>query len=389
MRAAARVLHHVEGALGFVHQQRRAALLRAVRALLKGGALWLSALGRSIDDPLTHKHAIKAIDRVLGNRALQLLRVDIYAAMISLLLRRKQRVVVLVDITEFRPGICALTAALAMNGRGVPLYDQVRSKKTLQKPASIRAFLRALQRILGDVRPVLVTDAGFESPWFDLVVEHGWDYVGRVRHQTKFLRGGHWVGVKVLHRLATSRTRCLGWLPFPRQRPCPRRLVLSPRVLLKGRTRKNTRGRKRRTHNDRRCSKSAREPWLLATSLQGSSHAVVTLYAQRMQIEQNYRDTKNHRWGWRFNQTRSRSNQRLEMLLLIGAIATFVVLGFGALAEKLQLHKRYQANTLYRRRVLSFFTLGLFVLRDRYAPLVPAPRPFLSEFRRNVFRWVT
>jgi hypothetical protein len=112
----------------------------------------------------------------------------------------------------------------------------------------------------------------------------------------------------------------------------------------------------------------------------------VNIYAQRMQIEQNYRDTKNHRWGWRFDQTRSRSNERLEMLLLIGAIATFIVLGFGCLAEKLQLHRRFQANTVGHRRVLSLFTLGLFVVRDSYAPLRPAASTLLTEFRRMIFR---
>src|SRR5687768_11215908 len=99
-----------------------------------------------------------------------------------------------------------------MSGRGVPLYEQVRSKKTIHRPASIQSFLRALQRILRDVRPVLVTDAAFESPWFDQIVELGWDYVGRVRHQTKFLLDGEWVGVQALHRLATVRA-LLGMAP--------------------------------------------------------------------------------------------------------------------------------------------------------------------------------
>jgi hypothetical protein len=89
VRATARVLQHLDAALGFVHQQRRKALLRAVRALIRGGALWLSALGRAIDDPLVHKHAIKAIDRVLGNRALHQLRVEIYASLAALLVRHK------------------------------------------------------------------------------------------------------------------------------------------------------------------------------------------------------------------------------------------------------------------------------------------------------------
>ena len=72
-----------------------------------------------------------------------------------------------------------------------------------------------------------------------------------------------------------------------------------------------------RTHNDRRCEKSAKEPWLLATSMSANAQTVVDIYSFRMQIEQNYRDTKNHRWGWALDQRRSRSYERIEVLLLM------------------------------------------------------------------------
>jgi hypothetical protein len=387
VRASARVLQQVSSALGFVHAQRRSALLRAVGALIGGGALWLSALGRAIDDPIAPKHAIKAVDRVLGNKALHRQHEAIYAALAALMLRGQQLVVVLVDITDVRPGTCALTASVAMQGRSIPLYALVRSKHSIRKRSTAQAFLQGLRRVLPPaVRPVLVTDAGFESPWFDQVAELGWDYVGRVRNRTKFLLEDRWVGVHTLHRCAGRHARCLGQLRFPRDRPRLRRLVLSAMPKAKGRTRKNTQGRKGRRKNDYRCAKSAREPWLLATSLGCSSRLVVDIYAQRMQIEQNYRDAKNHRWGWRLNQTRSRSNARLQMLLLIAAISMLVVLAFGCFAESHALHKRYQANTLYRRRVLSFFTLGRFALHDRHLELTPSPSRLLSEIRRRIYR---
>lgn len=387
MRAAARVLQQLEATLEFMHEQRRSALFRAVRALIGGGALWLSSLGRSLDDATAAKHGIKAIDRLLGNTALHTQRHEIYAALARTLLRGRRQAVVLVDTTELRPGVCALTAALAMQGRSIPLLAQVRSKRTIGKRPSIRTFLRALQRVLPlDVEPILVTDAGFESPWFDQVAEMGWHYVGRVRHQTKFeIDDGYWVGAKELHRCAGHHARHLGYLRFPRHRPRARRLVVSPLPKHQGRTRRNIRGRKGRTVNDRRCAKSAREPWLLCTSLQCRSWVIVDIYAQRMQIEQNYRDTKNHRWGWRLDQSRSRSNARLEVLMLIAAIAMFVVLAFGCFAERNALHKRFQANTLYRRRVLSFFTLGIFTLRDRHLALMPALRELIAEIRRRLY----
>ena len=178
----------------------------------------------------------------------------------------------------------------------------------------------------------------------------------------------------------------LGELPFPRHRPRPRRIVLSQRPEAKGRTRLNAYGLKGRTIGDRRCQQSAREPWVLATSLNCASHVVVSVYALRMQIEQNYRDTKNHRWGWRLDQSRSRSNRRLEMLLLIAAIAMCVVLAFGCAAERAGLHKLYQANTVLHRRVLSFFTLGLFVLRSNLRGWTASPSRLFAEIRSRIYR---
>ncbi len=72
---------------------------------------------------------------------------------------------------------------------------------------------------------------------------------------------------------------------------------------------------------------SAREPWLLASSLglrHLSADAIVGLYSQRMRIEQSFRDTKNLRVGQGMEVARSRGKQRLEMLLLIAHLALFV-----------------------------------------------------------------
>ena len=53
------------------HATRAAALLRVVGALLAGGKLSLTHLGRSLSGPAQVKHQIKAVDRLLANRHLQ------------------------------------------------------------------------------------------------------------------------------------------------------------------------------------------------------------------------------------------------------------------------------------------------------------------------------
>jgi len=360
--------------LDVIHRQRCDALWRVVGALLVGGKAWLTGLGRHLSEPGHDKHGIKAVDRLLGNRALHKDRLGVYAAVAAWLLRGLREPILLVDITEIRPGVCALTASVALSGRSLPIYGLLRRKKSINRRRTLNTFLNHLACVVpSSVVPILVTDAGFESPWFDEVQGRGWHYVGRVRHRTRFLWEGTWVGAKELHTLANGHHRNLGPVSFPRQNPCARRLVLSKRPVPKGRRRNNTRGRKGNTSTDKRCRKGASEPWLLATSLSCSADQVVRIYATRMQIEQNYRDTKNHRWGWQMSFSRSRSNQRLENLLLIVALAMLATLAAGAIAEATQHHLRYQANTTRHRRVLSWFFLGV-ALFQRKDPFLTAAR---------------
>ncbi len=67
--------------------------------------------------------------------------------------------------------------------------------------------------------------------------------------------------------------------------------------------------------------------WLLAASLSLAELCVtdiVCLYAKRMQIEQSFRDLKSHRYGCAFEDTLTRDPRRLEMLLLIHALASLL-----------------------------------------------------------------
>ena len=71
-----------------------------------------------------------------------------------------------------------------------------------------------------------------------------------------------------------------------------------------------------------------RAPWLLATSLpheRGCERRIKQLYAMRMQIEEMLRDNKSHRWGFGLRYARSSSAHRIEVLLLIAALASLVL----------------------------------------------------------------
>ncbi len=62
------------------HRARAAAVARVVDALLSGGSLSLTQLGRHRRGDAYVKHHIKAVDRLLGNKHLQRERDGIYRA---------------------------------------------------------------------------------------------------------------------------------------------------------------------------------------------------------------------------------------------------------------------------------------------------------------------
>lgn len=365
------ILHsRLTEAMDFMHSARWRALWLVARAVITGEQLWLTALGRSRPGSAHVKHSIKAVDRLLGSRQLFADRRLVYRGLASLIIPPGSCPIVLVDVVEIRPRWFALVASVPFAGRSFVVYACVSRCHKPRKPALVR-FLRDLGQILPSSRPVLVTDAGFESPWFDAVASVGWDFVGRVRNATKLLIDGKWVGNKQVHRRATNRARSLGCVAFPRNSPTKRRMVLA-RKPKSGHRRRYTRGGrigKRRVDHEQR--RNAREPWLLATSLTSRPSIIVAIFARRMRIEQTFRDVKNFRWGWSLRHCGSRSRQRLELLLLIGALALLVQQVIGRAAENLNLAREHQANTERRRRVLSIFVLGGLVLRGADRHRVP------------------
>jgi hypothetical protein len=355
----------------FMHAARWRALWIGVLALLRGEQLWLTALGRARPGATSPKHAIKAIDRLLGNKLLHTERRLVYRALAEQLVRPGARPVIIVDTVEVRAGWFGLVATVPFRGRSFPIHGHVTRRSKPRGPALVR-FLRDLKTIVPEgCRPVLLTDAGFESPWFEAVEAIGWDYVGRVRNNTQFLIDGTWTPNRTLHRRATNRAKNLGLIEFPKSNPKPRRLVLAKKPTTSHRRRRGRSGRIIHKSTDRRMRQSAREPWLLATSLTSQPSSIVTIFALRMRIEQTFRDAKNFRWGLSLRHAGSRTAHRLEILLLIGAIATFILQVIGFAAENLGLQNDHQANTERRRRVISIFVLGTFIYRHRDERVTP------------------
>lgn len=158
----------------------------------------------------------------------------------------------------------------------------------------------------------------------------------------------------------------------------------------RGRHRLNIYGHRRLGRASEKCARSAHEPWLLAASPaldHLSTETIIKLYAQRMRIEQSFRDTKNLRWGQGLQITRSRSRERLQMLLPIAHLAGFVQRPIGEDAKARQLELQFSPTNRTQRAQVSTLALARRILA---APahwlnqLTPwAARPPLTEQART------
>lgn len=362
MRALEILQEYLTKNLDKVHAQRVAAVWRAVDGLMHGGRLWLTALGRDLPGRCDDKHRIKAIDRLLGNKGMHAELPRFYCAMAKWLLRRTKEPTLLVDWTGVGARHHLLTAALCFSGRALPIFSQVYPDKMKNGLKAQTRFLRALADIIpADCTPIIVTDAGFHSAWFEQVAQLGWHFVGRIRANPQVKIDEKWVLAKSLYKHASNAPKNLGKLWLYKSHPLQYRFVVSKRPK-KGRKRKTTEGKRRVSTMDTVCASQNREPWLLVTSLQCNAKIVVGIYGMRMQIEESFRDLKNHRHGWALRHIGCRTTQRIEVLLMIAALANVAMHIIGLAAEQKGLQRQYQANTIRSRRVFSLFVLGKLVL---------------------------
>ena len=132
------------------HQARVAALVRVVGALLSGGKLALTHLGRHRAGRAFVKHHIKAVDRLLGNRHLHQEREDVYRALARTVLGRVARPVILVDWADsaLAPKQLILKAAVPVKGRAISLYEDVHPMRSYNNARTHRRFLHRLQSVL-------------------------------------------------------------------------------------------------------------------------------------------------------------------------------------------------------------------------------------------------
>jgi len=353
-----------------IHGKRLNTLNLLINALISEKKLSLTQLGRALKNKAQEKNNIKRCDRFLGNKKLYEERFSIYQKAADRLIGNNARPVLLVDWSHV-PNTTSyfLRASLVAKGRSLSIYEAVFSRQYENSDKAHQLFLQNLKQVLPKTcRPILVTDAGFYNSWFRLVLKEGWDYVGRVRGNVCYRLDAntHWEYYCDSIGKAREQGQYLGHGTVSKTDPIETSLYLI-KLSRKERIRLNKYKKKGLSKNDKVYSKSANEPWLLASSLDNeTSFDPFKIYYSRMQIEQNFRDLKSSQYGFSFEHAYSKSIERIQVLLMIAMLATLIVYLTGFIAENKKWHLNFQANTSKKKRILSLFYLGCRILKKKF-----------------------
>jgi hypothetical protein len=368
MHAHVIVQRFIETQLLTIHAARRRVLGAAVAALMQGSFLSLSRLARGLGGMTGLKAALKRIDRLIGHARIEAEAQAVAAVIAARLKAPGAPLVIAIDWSAVGPGGAFVelraSATVPGKGRGITIYQQVYPLSKLGNPKVERALLDALYCWIGhDVEVIVITDAGFRRAWFTHVERLGWGWVGRVRrgvhlgHEARgrwcFTSAAYWfkrANGKARREHDCRLTKKAAW-------PCDVVLVRRPRVKRKG---YRCPGHGSSSKATREAKAGAREPWLLVHGARLRRYApeqIVAFYANRMQIEENFRDNKSAGYGMGQDIARSRSALRWQALLLIATLAAFLLWHIGQLAEAEGLHRRFKATTRAARE-LSIITLA-------------------------------
>lgn len=354
-----------------MHKTRRNTLSACVLSLAQGNLCTVTSIGRGIQSKAYEKHRIKRSDRLLSNPNLRYEALSIYAYICRLFVIQT-RPIISVDWSDLdaRGQHFLIRASMAFEGRSITLYEEVHDKLTKEKPKTHRQFLSVLKALLpSKAKPIIVTDAGFKTPWLDEVVKQGWDYVGRVRGPRKYYDDSlqAWRCISTLFSSANQKPKHLE-LKHRQPSPITNQFVLyksSP----KGRHSINQKGKRRASLSSLTAARGAKEPWLLVSSLPVNrlfAKRCVRAYETRMQIEEGFRDMKSSRFGLGFELNFTSKIERLSNLILLTTVTALLLVLIGKVIELTGYAKRFQVNTLRKRRVLSHFYLGKRAIMTRF-----------------------
>jgi len=338
-----------------LHSKRVMSLAGATLGVIQSASLAIGLIGQGLAlarGRLT-KHAVKQVDRLLSNRG-----IDVDALLVHwvpYVVGSHDSITVAMDWTAFDADGQAtiMLSLLTRHGRATPLVWLTVDKAALKNRRNgyeYRVLVRLAEVLPADVRVRVVADRGFgdQKLYRVLTEELKFDYVIRFRGNIQVTAAdgevraaADWVGAG--GRARTLRGAAVTADDYP----------VATVVCVRAR--------------------GMKEPWCLATSSADEpARALINLYAKRWQIEPQFRDAKDLRFGMGLGSMHVSTPERRDRLWLINAFAVVLLTLLGAAGESLGYDRHLKTNTT-KRRTHSLFRQGQHALRtdsqhDRVSP---------------------
>jgi hypothetical protein len=351
-----------------LHAKRVNSLCDATLGVLHSGSLAICAIGQGLAAArsLKPKHAIKQIDRLLSNTAIDV--DDILFRWVPFVIGERSSIMVAMDWTDFAADKQAtiMLALISDHGRSTPLVWLTVDKSTLKDRRNLyehRVLVRLAELLPAETKVCIVADRGFgdQKLYRMLTEELCFDYVIRFRGN-------------IAVTAATGETRtAAAWVQAG-----GRARVLRDAEVTADRYRVGTVV----------CVQdpNMKQAWCLAASSSDATAKQLTgLYGRRWGIECTLRDSKDLRFGMGLGTIRVKSPERRDRLWLINAFAVVLLTLLGAAGEALGYDRMLKTNTV-KRRVHSLFRQGCMLydliptMRDEWlGPLMQRFSQLLHE----------
>ena len=347
-----------------LHVKRVDSLCNATVGVLHSASLAVCAIGQglAVARSLKLKHAVKQVDRLLSNPAIEV--DDILVRWVPYIIGARTAIVVALDWTDFDADNQAtiMVALISDHGRSTPLVWLTVDKDTLKDHRSLyehRVLVRLAELLPAGTKVCVVADRGFgdqklyqmltEELYFDYVIRFRGNIAvtattGETRTAAAWVRAGG--GARILRGALVTADR------YP----------VGTVVCVQ--------------------DKAMKQAWCLAaSSTDATARQLTGYYGRRWGIECGLRDTKDLRFGMGLATMHVNSPERRDRLWLINAFAVVLLTLLGAAGEALGYDRMLKTNTV-KRRVHSLFRQGC-MLYD----LMPTMReqwlgPLMQRFSR-------
>lgn len=278
------------------------------------------------------------------------------------------RLLLALDWTSWQDRFSVLTASVCTGTRAVPVAVSACVKANLARSQNLweETFLRLVVDRLraARVEAVWLCDRGFHRvAWLGRLAEFEQAFVVRLtRDVTVHLPGGACL-LKSL-ALAEGERRDLGWVWVRSDRWVRVRLI---GVWAAG----------------------AKEVWWLATNLENRVSKVVAYYDRRMGIEEQFRDTKGHRFGVKLRWTQFTRPEFVERIYLLVGVALLLWTTVGHAVEESEPKVRLVSRTKGAR--LSLVRVGAYYWQQMSKKLkltASFVREHLPPPQLRMFKWL-